>query len=465
MHQFKVSYSTFLSSLFCWTLFIFHVQCNNDFRPFIDSLFLQIDQEDTKIPIPQTNQSNSQRNNYRLITKSEMNESIQSLPKPHKLLSNKIKQPIEKTLIESNVNELRLGLKYLASLNRFDTFGKQLTRRYIFNMFNNFNLKTSKQSFKTPLFDDNGVNIIGVRSGTIRIEHENQSLPIEVNDHILVIGAHYDTVKNTTGLNDNGSGVGVMLELIRLMDYYNCITKYSVLFVAFDLEELGALGSKYFVHEYLIPNELNGKTQQNQYDGAIIMDTLLNFDPNPGTQDIPNDVHLNVPKFSESIKQSNYSGDFLSMFARTNVDIGLSTLIEHKWNEYDQLKEKVIVADNDQINWKRFRMKPMLIDSLSEDKVANNDNLQRHVNMLRSDHLHFWYHNHSTYEHSLEAVLLTDTGPFRGYMRYCYHKMCDDTRFLTVDNVHFVKKTVDVLLQVILQIADGQCYLSGNNAM
>ena len=32
------------------------------------------------------------------------------------------------------------------------------------------------------------------------------------------------------------------------------------------------------------------------------------------------------------------------------------------------------------------------------------------------------------------------TGPFRGYMRYCYHKMCDDTRFLTVDNVHFVKK-------------------------
>lgn len=173
------------------------------------------------------------------------------------------------------------------------------------------------------------------------------------------------------------------------------------------------------------------------------MDTLLNFDPNPGTQDIPNDVHLvsklfvlrsrliwilyqNVPKFSESIKQSNYSGDFLSMFARTNVDIGLSTLIEHKWNEYDQLKEKVIVADNDQINWKRFRMKPMLIDSLSEDKVANNDNLQRHVNMLRSDHLHFWYHNHSTYEHSLEAVLLTDTGKFDlfSFFSFLFSSIC-----------------------------------------
>lgn len=58
-----------------------------------------------------------------------------------------------------------------------------------------------------------------------------------------MIGAHYDTVKNTTGLNDNGSGVGVMLELIRLMDYYNCITKYSVLFVAFDLEELVGFGN------------------------------------------------------------------------------------------------------------------------------------------------------------------------------------------------------------------------------
>ena len=52
----------------------------------------------------------------------------------------------------------------------------------------------------------------------------------------MVIGAHYDTVGNTSGLNDNGSGVGVMLEMVRLLEH--CKTKYSIIFVAFDLEEL-----------------------------------------------------------------------------------------------------------------------------------------------------------------------------------------------------------------------------------
>ena len=45
------------------------------------------------------------------------------------------------------------------------------------------------------------------------------------------------------------------------------------------------------MHEYLIPNELASVRHGTQFKGAIIMDTLLNFDPQPGTQDIPNDIH------------------------------------------------------------------------------------------------------------------------------------------------------------------------------
>ena len=32
-------------------------------------------------------------------------------------------------------------------------------------------------------------------------------------DRIIVVGAHWDTVPNTGGLDDNGSGVAAMLEL------------------------------------------------------------------------------------------------------------------------------------------------------------------------------------------------------------------------------------------------------------
>ena len=35
-------------------------------------------------------------------------------------------------------------------------------------------------------------------------------------DEILVIGAHYDSVKGSPGANDNGSGVAAMLVLARM---------------------------------------------------------------------------------------------------------------------------------------------------------------------------------------------------------------------------------------------------------
>ena len=36
-------------------------------------------------------------------------------------------------------------------------------------------------------------------------------------DRVLVVGAHWDTVTNTGGLDDNGSGMAAMLELGRVI--------------------------------------------------------------------------------------------------------------------------------------------------------------------------------------------------------------------------------------------------------
>lgn len=58
-------------------------------------------------------------------------------------------------------------------------------------------------------------------------------------DAPLVVGAHLDTVVESPGLDDNGSGVAAMLEVARVLTSSGCGFDNSVFFVAFDLEEIG----------------------------------------------------------------------------------------------------------------------------------------------------------------------------------------------------------------------------------
>jgi len=76
-------------------------------------------------------------------------------------------------------------------------------------------------------------------------------------DSFLVFTAHYDHVGGLgneayfPGANDNASGVAMLL---TLLDYYSKNPlSYSVAFIAFSGEELGLLGSKYFVENPTFP--------------------------------------------------------------------------------------------------------------------------------------------------------------------------------------------------------------------
>ena len=50
------------------------------------------------------------------------------------------------------------------------------------------------------------------------------------------------------GANDNASGVSLLLNLAK---YFIKKNKYSVVFICFGAEEIGLLGSKYFVDNVL----------------------------------------------------------------------------------------------------------------------------------------------------------------------------------------------------------------------
>ena len=104
-------------------------------------------------------------------------------------------------------------------------------------------------------------------------------------DRPIIVGAHWDVVANTSGYNDNGSGMAAMLETARVIaqavhrsDGEGCLKDgfdYSVIFVAFDSEEPGCFGSQEFIRRFVMPRVIR---KGARIRGVFILDTILNVD-------------------------------------------------------------------------------------------------------------------------------------------------------------------------------------------
>ncbi|MFO7898763.1 MAG: M20/M25/M40 family metallo-hydrolase, partial [Planctomycetota bacterium] len=93
-----------------------------------------------------------------------------------------------------------------------------------------------------------GRNVVGVLPG------RDDALRREA----VVLGAHYDHLGDLGddiffGANDNAAGVGALLEIARAFARLPEPPRRSVVFVAFDAEEIGKLGSKHYVARPAIP--------------------------------------------------------------------------------------------------------------------------------------------------------------------------------------------------------------------
>ncbi|MCL2739039.1 MAG: M20/M25/M40 family metallo-hydrolase [Bacteroidales bacterium] len=88
----------------------------------------------------------------------------------------------------------------------------------------------------------------------------------KLKEEYIVIGAHYDhlglqkismngrdSLVVYPGADDNASGVAVMLELAKTMAAQPWLFKRSLVFVAFGAEEIGLVGSWYFVNRAFAP--------------------------------------------------------------------------------------------------------------------------------------------------------------------------------------------------------------------
>ena len=88
-----------------------------------------------------------------------------------------------------------------------------------------FGLPTKRQFFFSG--KRKGQNLFSVLKGTNKTGNSN----------VIILGAHYDTVKNSIGIEDNASGSVAILEIARLLKVHRCKLDSSVYFTFFDMEE------------------------------------------------------------------------------------------------------------------------------------------------------------------------------------------------------------------------------------
>jgi len=132
-----------------------------------------------------------------------------------------------------NTSHLREYIETIQAFGPHLTGSKTLDAlaTYLFRTFRSFNLSVQYDPWRYKL--RSGKNIEATLPGT------------NPDDGIVLISAHYDSVKVSPGANDDGSGDAVVLAVADIMSQYqfNC----TVRFVLFSGEEQGLFGS----HEYV----------------------------------------------------------------------------------------------------------------------------------------------------------------------------------------------------------------------
>ena len=235
-------------------------------------------------------------------------------------------------------------------------------------------------SVKIDKFDYEGysaANISAYKTGMRRI-----------ND-LYGIGAHFDSVEDSPGAEDNGSGIAIMLEAARILSahWYNG----SLAFLGFDLEEEGLIGSGHYV-ENAIPDIAD-------IQGVIVLDQVGYFNSEPNSQTVPEGTDQVFPEFYNTVSQYEFKGDFVWNIA----------------NEYSQ----ELAAE--------FTQSALsFIPELKVFEIIAPGNAENIGDLRRSDHRPFWDANYP-------AILLSaGSGEFRNPY---YHQESDTKETLNYEKM------------------------------
>ncbi len=221
--------------------------------------------------------------------------------------------------------------------------------------------------------------------------------------------AHYDTVNNAPGADDNGSGTVGVMEIARLLSRYP--SKKTQRYIGFDLEEASLKGSINYVTN--IPAD-------EQIEGVFNFEMIGYWSDQPNTQTLPSGFSLLFPAQALEVQNNQYRGDFITNVGNTTAQ-SLALLFSNAAQQY--------------------------VPGLKVLTLEVPGNGQAVPDLRRSDHAPFW-------DSGRKALMLTDGANFRNE---CYHTpgdtLEDKLNFTFMSNV--VKATIAAMAQLVeIQHAD-----------
>ena len=160
-------------------------------------------------------------------------------------------QYLKKLVLPSN----GLGVREAGSI------GEKKSAKFILSELQKIGYKVTQQSFEFKIKEEK------LSSSNIIVDTGDTTLPT------IIVGAHYDSTakdKGSFGAIDNGTGVAAMLEIASIL-INNPPKGFNIRFIAFGAEEVGLVGSKYYV------NNLKSEEVANIV-GMINFDTIAGGD-------------------------------------------------------------------------------------------------------------------------------------------------------------------------------------------
>ncbi|OEU61943.1 MAG: peptidase M28 [Desulfuromonadales bacterium C00003094] len=249
-------------------------------------------------------------------------------------------------------------------------------------------LQDSGYEVEPHYFFDNGKkyrNLIATLPGTV------------TNQPKLLIIAHYDTVANSPGADDNASGVALLLELARV--FVQVRPRRTVEFIAVNLEEneretepkgRGLRGSRALAQ--------HAREQEWDLAGVVVLESIAYAGPD-AVQTMPEGLPIEVPTV----------GDFLAVIGNQTS----ASLVESFIHAADQYQPELPTVS-----------------------LVVPDNGELFPDTRRSDHAPFW-------DEGYPAIMLTDTTNFRSPH---YHKPSDTLETLNLDFTAAVGRAVAGLI-------------------
>jgi hypothetical protein len=273
---------------------------------------------------------------------------------------------IQEIVDQVDSNRLRSNLEFIQGIRHYQAAPSHLeeVKDTIQVRFENAGLQTYTQDFTNLNYL--GQNIIGRKQG------------LGQEDSAYIVDAHFDSVNDAPGADDNGSGVSGVLEALRVLAPYNF--SKSIRFIGFDFEETGLDGSVKYVQ--------SGIPAWEKIKGVLNFEMIGYYTEKNNSQQVPSGFNMLFPTQYAQLVADTFKGNFI-------VNVG------------DQESGGLTQAYQ--------TLSQQYVPALKTSTFVLPGNGTIAMDFRRSDHAPFW-------DADVPAIMLTDGANFRNLN---YHEPSD----------------------------------------